>query len=334
MFPHDRIVEQLYAVLRVETAAKKIEVMIFSFPNNWDGWRNIKKHWAFQQQNWWRPPLKIFVEVTSPSKITCWLDVLLCLLVSPKALGYLYQSIREVKELFLTFWKHPPPLPLGGQQAWKRGNLFLGICGSPEKAFVSAQNAQNVEKPKSIEAQAGKGSCSAAPAAEDHRSRSTHRLRTSSVQLRPWPELHVSCNWMGVIMDCLLVFFWQTNKIMDRPASLCWEGVALGWRENVPRPRSRGGEALHKEHNGALHGLHREHSSGGGHHVTGSPSENQQPASLRIDSGLNSLEYWDYSVELECLSGPEGKIDQLPIRTGRNQMSACTECRRGIELHV
>ena len=226
MFPHDRIVEQLYAVLRVETAAKKIEVMIFSSPHNWDGWRNIKKHWAFQQQNWSRPPLKIFVEVTSPSKITCWLDVLLCLLVSPKALGYLYQSIREVKELFLTFWKHPPPLPLGGQQAWKRGNLFLGICWSPEKAFVSAQNAQNVEKPKSIEAQAGKGSCSAAPAAEDHRSRSTHRLRTSSVQLRPWPELHVSCNWMGVIMDCLLVFFWQKDH---GQASLPLLGGSCPW---------------------------------------------------------------------------------------------------------
>ena len=24
------------------------------------------------------------------------------------------------------------------------------------------------------------------------------------------------------------------------------------------------------------------------------------------DSALNSLEYWDYSVELECLTGPEG----------------------------
>ena len=27
-----------------------------------------------------------------------------------------------------------------------------------------------------------------------------------------------------------------------------------------------------------------------------------------MDSGLNSLEYWDYSVELECLSGPEGTV--------------------------
>ena len=100
---------------------------------------------------------------------------------------------------------------------------------------------------------------------------------------------------------------------MDRPASLCWEGVALGWRETVPRPRSRGGEVLQKEHNGALHGLHsgphREHNGGLQSSHVSSPSESHQPASLRLDSGLNSLEYWDYSVELECLSGPEGKVN-------------------------
>ena len=102
----------------------------------------------------------------------------------------------------------------------------------------------------------------------------------------------------------------REKKRMDRPASLCWEGVALGWRETVPRPRSRGGEVLQKEHNGALHGLQREHHSGGlqSSHVS-SPSEIHQSASLRLDSGLNSLEYWDYSVELECLSGPEGKVN-------------------------
>ena len=33
-------------------------------------------------------------------------------------------------------------------------------------------------------------------------------------------------------------------------------------------------------------------------------------ASVRSDSGLNSLEYWDYSVELECLTGPEGGCHQ------------------------
>ena len=29
-------------------------------------------------------------------------------------------------------------------------------------------------------------------------------------------------------------------------------------------------------------------------------------ASPRSDSGLNSLEYWDYSVELECITGQQG----------------------------
>ena len=97
---------------------------------------------------------------------------------------------------------------------------------------------------------------------------------------------------------------------MDRPASLCWEGVALGWRENVPRPRSRGGDlVLQKDHHGPLHHLQRDQNGGvQSSHVVQSPSENQQPASLRMDSGLNSLEYWDYSVELECLSGPEGTV--------------------------
>ena len=29
-------------------------------------------------------------------------------------------------------------------------------------------------------------------------------------------------------------------------------------------------------------------------------------ATPRSDSGLNSLEYWDYSVELECITGQQG----------------------------
>ena len=54
-------------------------------------------------------------------------------------------------------------------------------------------------------------------------------------------------------------------------SAMCWEGVARGWREEFPRPRSRNGEG-------------------------------DTPPT----TGLHSLEYWDYSVELECLSGPEG----------------------------
>ena len=32
-------------------------------------------------------------------------------------------------------------------------------------------------------------------------------------------------------------------------------------------------------------------------------------ASPRSDSGLNSLEYWDYSVELECITGQQGDTE-------------------------
>ena len=42
--------------------------------------------------------------------------------------------------------------------------------------------------------------------------------------------------------------------------------------------------------------------------VTSSTSVVQTTATNRkSDSTLNSLECWDYSVELECLRGPDGK---------------------------
>ena len=37
-------------------------------------------------------------------------------------------------------------------------------------------------------------------------------------------------------------------------------------------------------------------------------SSYQPPSLVREDSVLNSLECWDYSVELECLQGPDGRI--------------------------
>jgi len=118
---------------------------------------------------------------------------------------------------------------------------------------------------------------------------------------------------------------------MDRPASLCWEGVALGWRENVPRPRSRGGDlVLQKDHHGPLHHLQRDQNGGlQSSHVVQSPSENQQPASLRMDSGLNSLEYWDYSVELECLSGPEDL--QLAAELGKTLLERNKELESSLK---
>jgi hypothetical protein len=33
---------------------------------------------------------------------------------------------------------------------------------------------------------------------------------------------------------------------------------------------------------------------------------NHLPNRLYYDSGQNSMEYWDYSVEIECLKGPQG----------------------------
>ena len=32
------------------------------------------------------------------------------------------------------------------------------------------------------------------------------------------------------------------------------------------------------------------------------------PALTGADSGQNSMEYWDYSVEIECLKGPQGAL--------------------------
>jgi len=61
-----------------------------------------------------------------------------------------------------------------------------------------------------------------------------------------------------------------------------------------------------------------------------SPSmESQQPASLRLDSGLNSLEYWDYSVELECLSGPEDL--QLAAELGKTLLERNKELESSLK---
>ena len=49
----------------------------------------------------------------------------------------------------------------------------------------------------------------------------------------------------------------------------------------------------------------------GGEHVPGNVSSAvssavSSPRSQAQESGLNSLEYWDYSVELECIRGQQG----------------------------
>ena len=51
--------------------------------------------------------------------------------------------------------------------------------------------------------------------------------------------------------------------------------------------------------------VHSPGSEEGGGNV-GSVAGTSAISSPRSDSGLNSLEYWDYSVELECITGQQG----------------------------
>ena len=78
----------------------------------------------------------------------------------------------------------------------------------------------------------------------------------------------------------------------------CWEGVALGWGKDVPNSlslRSRAGELSHLR-NKVDPSI-----------ILSSEDEPASLSSVRSDSCLNSMEYWDYSVELECIQGPEGE---------------------------
>ena len=54
--------------------------------------------------------------------------------------------------------------------------------------------------------------------------------------------------------------------------------------------------------------VHSPGSEEGGGNVgsVGSVAGTSAISSPRSDSGLNSLEYWDYSVELECITGQQG----------------------------
>ena len=87
------------------------------------------------------------------------------------------------------------------------------------------------------------------------------------------------------------------------PSTPCWEGIAVGG--DIGRSCLDGGTLGRKRD--VPHSL-RLHSNRG---YTGSifVSE-EEPASLssiRSDSRLNSLEYWDYALELECMQGSQGK---------------------------
>jgi len=83
------------------------------------------------------------------------------------------------------------------------------------------------------------------------------------------------------------------DSFYHEPSKPCWEGVALGWRRDVPdslRLKSRGGEYL-------------QGCRGGSGVVLQSEEEPASLSSVRSDSCLNSMEYWDYTVELECIQG-------------------------------
>jgi len=115
----------------------------------------------------------------------------------------------------------------------------------------------------------------------------------------------------------------ERDRILSgRPPSLCWEGVALGWKEEFPRPRSRGGD------------IPPPPLSAGWKNDPSIPDFSEIPttpslSSVKSDSALNSMEYWDYSVELECLSGPEDL--QLAAELGKTLLERNKELENSLK---
>eukprot|EP00092_Neocalanus_flemingeri_P069709 GFUD01085471.1.p1 GENE.GFUD01085471.1~~GFUD01085471.1.p1 ORF type:complete len:432 (-),score=82.52 GFUD01085471.1:1364-2659(-) len=110
--------------------------------------------------------------------------------------------------------------------------------------------------------------------------------------------------------------------LSGRPPTLCWEGVALGWKEDFPRPRSRGGD------------IPPPPLSAGWKNDLPTPDFSEIPttpslSSVKSDSALNSMEYWDYSVELECLSGPEDL--QLAAELGKTLLERNKELENSLK---
>ena len=75
----------------------------------------------------------------------------------------------------------------------------------------------------------------------------------------------------------------------------------------------------------------------GGEHVPGNVSSAvssavSSPRSQAQESGLNSLEYWDYSVELECIRGQQGNqgVCVLPVST--HDTLLCHQLYEGVRL--
>ena len=140
MFPHDRIVEQLYAVLRVETAAKKIEVMIFFLPTQL---RRVAEY-----QNISSISATKLVE-TTPENI-CRSDISIkdlllvgCLAVSPRVPQGLWLplSINQRSQRTLSNLLETPPSSASGWPAGLKEREFVfghllkprkGVCVCPK----------------------------------------------------------------------------------------------------------------------------------------------------------------------------------------------------------
>ena len=90
----------------------------------------------------------------------------------------------------------------------------------------------------------------------------------------------------------------------DSSAPSCWEGVAVG-KGDMTRPCFDSvalGKRRDVPHSLLLHASLRENSNNSFIHE-------EEPASLssiKSDSCLSSLEYWDYTLELECMKDSQG----------------------------
>lgn len=82
-----------------------------------------------------------------------------------------------------------------------------------------------------------------------------------------------------------------SSRIARRPPSIVWEGIAGSANDQIWLQTSPSTSISVTNASIAVN----------------STSSGSMPPLRKSDSTLNSLECWDYSVELECLRGPDGK---------------------------
>jgi len=81
----------------------------------------------------------------------------------------------------------------------------------------------------------------------------------------------------------------------------CWEGIAVGG--DISRSCLDGGTLGRKRD--VPHSLRLHSNRGNTGSIFVSEEEPASLSSIRSDSRLNSLEYWDYALELECMQGSQ-----------------------------